>query len=600
MQRLGQLISAQSDEFPRHQISWHDFDAMAKGSGGARVVRQLRRAERSRRLLLLRSLVEQVAKSPELAHPLPSPEDAWDLLARVEQAAPAVLDLVLAHPYTGSWVGYTTRLLSQQISGVWPLWVHIGYVHSLAAAAAIRAGIRFDIEVPVWQECAILPTLGLVRRNSGATAEISGSAGEVSVRSGGSTVALPADLGTDTAEWSSIRRLAPRADGRTFSVRLDDLDPYRGPHEPLGPQRLPAHEVSAWQTLMADAWRLIADGLPDFAEALRVGFDSIAPRPLALFRAPSASSSDAFGSAVINRPADAATLASMLVHEFQHSRLIGLTHMTRLCENDPRERIYAPWRDDPRPIGGVFQGLYAFFGMTAFWRSQTNSGDRRSAFEFAYHREVTWRVVTTVRNDAALTETGRRFINAIHEELQPWLAEPVPSDMIEAASRTAQDHYLGWRLRHLRPDFELLRSLADAWLAGSTHRFDVGADLAPTPVPDGGWSHARADLARLLATKAMSSWSTVPDATHADLALVTGRFPDAIRGFRGELAENPDRPASITGIALALSAVDTNPATRILLQHPELVRAVHRIIRDRTTAVPTVEGLAEWLGQALY
>jgi HEXXH motif-containing protein len=596
---LGQLISARQDEFPRHQISWDDFDAMARGSGGARVVRQLRRAERSRRLLLLRSLVDQVAKSPELAYPLPSPEDAWDLLARVEQAAPAVLDLVLAHPYTGSWAGYTTRLLSQQISGVWPLWVHIGYVHTLAAAAAVRAGIRFDIEVPVWQGSAILPTLGLVRLDSCDTAEISGSAGHVSVRCGSSTVVLPADLSTDTDEWLSIHRLVTKADGRTFSVRLDDLDPYRGPHEPLGPQRLPSHETSAWQTLMADAWRLIAEGLPDFAEALRVGFDSVAPRPLALFRAPSASSSDAFGSAIINRPADAATLASMLVHEFQHSRLTGLMHMTQLWENDPRERIYAPWRDDPRPIGGVFQGLYAFFGMTAFWRAQTRSGDPRSAFEFAYHREVAWRAVTTVRNDPALTETGRRFINAIHDELQPWLTEPVAPEMIEAASRTARDHYLGWRLRHIRPDSGLAGSLASAWLSGSTHRFDVGADLAPTPVPDGSWSHARADLARLRVTQGMSSWSTVPDATHPDLALVTGRFSDAIRGYRGQLAENPDRPASITGLALALSAVNTSPATRILLHRPELVRAVHRILRERTPDAPTVDCLADWLGQII-
>ncbi|MBP2320621.1 HEXXH motif-containing protein [Kibdelosporangium banguiense] len=602
MQRLGQLIvdDAPPDAFPRHHISWHDFDAMAKGSGGARVVRQLRRAERSRRLLLLRSLVDQVAKSPELADPLPSPVDAWDLLARVEQAAPTVLDLVLAHPYTGSWAGYTTRLLTQKISGVWPLWVHIGYVNALAAAAAIRAGIRFDIRIPAWQGEAILPTLGLVRLDCCDTAEIHGSPDGVEVRYGTGTIRLPTDLSTDTDEWWSIRRLVTRANGRTFSVRLDDLDPYRGPHEPLGPQRLPESETIAWQGLMSHAWRLIADGLPDFAEALRVGFDSVAPRPLTLFRAPSASSSDAFGSAIINRPADPASLASMLVHEFQHSRLTGLMHLTRLWENDPRERLYAPWRDDPRPIGGVFQGLYAFFGMTAFWRAQMRCGDRRGSFEFAYHREVAWRTVSAVRHDPALTPTGRRFVNAIAEELQPWLTEPIATDMIEAAARTAKDHYLGWRLRHVRPDSALVCDLAKAWLDGSpTSPFEAGTDQPPTPVPDGGWSHARADLTQLLVTKGMSSWLTVAGATHADLALVTGRFPDAIRGFRAELAEDPDRPASITGLTLALSAVDSSPATRILLRCPELVRAVHRAVREHTTQAITVDGLAEWLGQTV-
>ncbi|MET0233417.1 MAG: HEXXH motif domain-containing protein [Kibdelosporangium sp.] len=591
---------------------------MARGSGGARVVRQLRRAERSRRLLLLRSLVDQVAKSPELSAPLPSPEEAWDLLARVEQAAPTALDLVLAHPYTGSWAGYTTRLLTQRISGIWPLWVHIGYVHALAASAAIRAGIRFEIAVPVWQGDVILPTLGLIRVANESpchtsaigtagigtaeisTAEISGEPGHIEVRHNTTTIHLPANLNDDTDSWWSVQRLVTRAHGRTFAVRLDDLDPYRGPHEPLGPQRLPANETAAWQGLMADAWALIANGLPDFAEALRVGFDSVAPRPLTLFRAPSASSSDAFGSAIIARPADAATLASMLVHEFQHSRLTGLMHLTQLWENDLRERFYAPWRDDPRPIGGIAQGLYAFFGMTAFWRALSDRGDQRSAFEYAYHREVTWRTVRTVRDDPALTATGRRFITAIATELQPWTTEPVAADMAEAAGRTAKDHYLGWRIRHLRPDPIVAGDLAEDWLAGLPARpVDPGADRTPALVQDGGWSHARADLARLRCTAGMSSWSTVPDATHADLALVTGRFADAVRGFRAELAADPDRPASITGLALALSAVDTSPATRILAHRPELVRAVHRIVRTRAARVPPVDALAEWLGQTV-
>ncbi|MFD1044356.1 hypothetical protein ACFQ1S_01485 [Kibdelosporangium lantanae] len=45
-----------------HEISWADFDATARGGGGARIVHQLRRAERSRRLLLLLGIYETARK----------------------------------------------------------------------------------------------------------------------------------------------------------------------------------------------------------------------------------------------------------------------------------------------------------------------------------------------------------------------------------------------------------------------------------------------------------------------------------------------------------------------------------------------------------
>ncbi len=574
---------------------------MAKGGGGARVVHLLRHAERSRRLLLIRSLVDEVAKSPELAHPLPGPEDAWDLLARTEAVAPGVLDLVLAHPYTGSWAGYTTRLLGSQISGVWPLWVHVGYVHALAAAAAIRAGLPFTIPIPVWNGDAVLPTLGLARLRSAETwsvAEVTSRAGRIRV----GAAELPADLNTTTGQWWSIRRLSAHGHGRTFSVRLDDVDPYRGPYEPLGPQRLDDTETSAWRKLMTDAWTLLSAGVPDFAEALRVGFDSVAPRPLSLFRTPSASSSDAFGSAIIGRPPDAASLASMLVHEFQHSRLAGLMHLTQLWEPDSRERIYAPWRDDPRPLGGVVQGLYAFFGMAAFWRSQ--AGTRGGAYEFAYHRRMSWQTFLTVQHDPALTPNGRRFLQAMGEELGPWQDEPLPQDVLDAAHRTALDHYLGWRIRHVRPDKALVRDLATAWLAGRVpDRLSFDANRPPTPLADGSWSHARADLTRLVMSKPAAEvramWADVPDVTTADFALATGRFGDAAAAYRSGLAQDPDQPALIAGLALALSATGPDAAARTLTRCPELVRAVHRQLRARALKPPTVTDLAAWIGRSV-
>jgi len=600
--------------FDVHRLAWADFDRLARGGGGSAVVEQLRRAERSRRLLLLRALVDEVTKNPGLSGPLPSPESAWELLVRVQEKAPPVLDQMLAHPYTGSWVGYTTRLLRDRITGVCPVWVHVGHVHALAAAAAIRAGLPFRGELPVWNGGVMLPTLGLARLPSGSSwsvARVCAEPGLVTVCGGDGAVRVPRDPTSDGPGWWGIRRLAVRAGEHTLAVRLDDLDPYRGLYEPVPPQRLDRDDMDSWHTLLHGAWRLITRCLPNLAGAMGTGLDSLVPRPPVPFRQPSASTGEAFGSAIIAMPADAASLAATLVHEFQHIRLGGLLHLAPLFGEDSRERFYTGWRDDPRPIGGVLQGVYAFFGVTAFWRALAAAGIgslyRSAAFEFAYWRGETWRTLRVLRDDAALTDAGRRLVDGIAEALGPWQDEPVPSDLARDANAIAADHYAGWRIRFLRPDSATVAAIAGAWLAARS-RLDAippPGDRDPTPVPDGPWSRARADLVRLRLAgpgEAMSeSWRDVPDATAADHAYASGRFAQAEAEYLQELTAGTDRPATWIGLGLALTAQGAGPGGRALLEYPELVRAVHRRIRATTTPArsPNPAVLADWIGRSV-
>ncbi|MEV7092238.1 HEXXH motif-containing putative peptide modification protein [Amycolatopsis sp. NPDC051045] len=550
-------------------------------------------------------MTDIAAKKSDLPGPLPDAEQAWELLARVQAVAPAVLDLVLAHPYTGSWLGYTSRLLHRQITGVCPLWVHVGHIHALAAAAAIRADLPFVAEIPVWSGNAALPGLGVARLNGDRPYSIA----EVrcdhrrEIRDGTSTVVLPADLSSDAPGWWGVRQLTLGAPAKTLSLRLDDVDPYRGSYDPVLPQRLPAAEVREWEVLLGEAWQLISRCLPQEAEALQAGFDSVVPRALMPFRTSSASSSEAFGSAIVARPTDAATLGAMVIHEFHHNRLSGLLHLVCLHTDDPAERFYTPWRDDPRPLGGVFQGVYAFFGVAAFWRALTHDDSYRprrlAEFEFAYWRAATWRVLRVLRNDGELTDDGRLFLDGVADLIGPWQQEEVSAAAATAAAAAAADHYAGWRLRHLRPDPAVVGALADAWCAGEARpSFGHLEDGLPTPVPDGRWRHARLDLARLAIGDPRGlphSWSTVPDATSADFAYAEGRFPAAVAGYLAELAEDPDRPAAWAGLGLALAKTDAAPAAHALLRCPELVRAVHRAVRARDSSCPP-EALATWIG----
>jgi HEXXH motif-containing protein len=588
-------------------LSWRDFDALARLDGDEDMARRLRRAERSRRKLLIHALLTDAAKAPGHSGPLPPLDSAWELLARAEARAPRAVNRMLTNPYTGSWAGYTTRLLRNGTDGVGPLWMHLGHAHAIAAAAAIRAELDFETAIPAWQGNAMLPSLGMASFPGTATfssATVRGADGRYRVTNGETTVQLPDAAASDAPGWWGIRRVRSQVGAHRFSLCLDDLDPYRGLYEPIPPERLPDKDLADWQRLIDEACRLIAAHLPALARIMPVGLASLVPKPRVLFRNPSASTGEAFGSAVVGLPADGASLAETLIHEFQHIVLGGLLHLVELYEPDPRERIYVAWRDDPRPLSGALQGVYAFFGVTAFWRALTRA-DRippRSGFEFAYWREQTWRTLLVLRTDATLTSAGRRFLDNIADRLGAWRDESVSREASELAAAACRDHLAGWRARHLRPAPAVVTELAAAWLDGRPRppaTLDA-TDLPPTPVPDGNWSHARTDLIRLAVGGTPPAPDgeapAVPGATAADFAYAAGDFLVAIEGYRRELATDPDRPNSLVGLGLALSARGPHPAARALLRCPELVRAVHRRLRAAPRP-PTVEQLASWIGQ---
>lgn len=391
-------------DFRTHKVPRSDFDQLAHGQATPRVVRGIRQAEHSRRLLLLRPVDEKLKKQPDLMGPLPHPDRAWEPLDRVEQVSRRTLDLVLAHPYTGAWAGYTTRLLRNRITGVCPLWVHVGHLHALAAAAGIRAGLSFETRIPVWDGGAMLPTLGMARLATEAphsTAMVRAHADNVEVSDQRTTVRLPRDPAADGPNWWGLRRMSARAGGLDIAACLDDLDPYRGLYAPAGPQRPNGKEMSTWRTMLAEAWQQPVQCLPDLATGFLTGFDSLVPRPEVPFRSLSGSTEEASGSAVVARPVDATELAATLVHEFHHILLSGLLHLVPMYRRDSRERFLTLWRDDPRPIGGVVQGVYAFFGVTAFWRALTHHGKGntkyRAEFEFDYWRARTWHTLPRCR-----------------------------------------------------------------------------------------------------------------------------------------------------------------------------------------------------------
>ncbi|MFG3345228.1 aKG-HExxH-type peptide beta-hydroxylase [Streptomyces sp. NPDC048018] len=592
-----------------HLIPSAHFDALAAGRGGRDTIRFLRTTEYSRRLLLLRALLDEIAETPAALGPLPSVDSAWDTLTAAQERAPEAFRELLLHPQTGVWLGHGLRRLRHTGWGDGPLWTDLGHLFAVCAVAALRAGLPLRTTVPLRDGAAMFPTLGLARlpgRPRWGTTEVSVAAGRLRVDPYGACVS-PAGPhtppGGPAPGWQGLHRLHAHAAGRPLDIWLDDVDPYRDLSEPLPPDRLDPGEIARWQDRFDRALVLLEDTDPEMAAALAEGLRSMTAVPPSPGGAVlSASSGDAFGGMLSSLPPDAVTMAVTLVHEFQHTKLGALLHLLTLEQDSGAERHHAPWRDDPRPLSGLLQGAYAFLGITDFWSrylDRAPRAERASAeFELALRRRQTREAVDTLAADPALTAHGHRFLAGMAARLSAWTSDSRVRPGIDAlAEFAATDHRTEWRVRHLAPAPADARALARAFTAGRPADVRVAASAVAPDLTR--WSHARtrlirqvlgADLRPGLAEDAGPA-AARPGPTDADRALVTGD-PAAPEAYARLLAADPEAPEAWTGLVLALTTTDA--ATGPLLHRPELLRAAHRELRA-TGPAPDPLRVARWL-----
>ncbi|MGC9437359.1 aKG-HExxH-type peptide beta-hydroxylase [Streptomyces sp. WG5] len=135
------------------------FAELAAGGGSAEAVAFLERGERARRLLLLRTLLDRLA---ELPTPLTPVAEAWDTFKAAAERAPEAVDRLLLAPTTGGWIAHMLRRVHGTATGP-PLWAEAGRLNVLALTAALRAGTRTSLTVPLADGALHLPGLGLLR-----------------------------------------------------------------------------------------------------------------------------------------------------------------------------------------------------------------------------------------------------------------------------------------------------------------------------------------------------------------------------------------------------------------------------------------------------
>ncbi|MBQ0901299.1 HEXXH motif domain-containing protein [Micromonospora sp. U21] len=596
----------------RHRLDRRCFGALAAGGGDAGTIGELLAAEHSWRLVQLRAVLDAVAAVPDSVGPLPPVADAWALLVAAQGRAGAEVDRLILHPQVGTWAGYVLRRLrGSTVTAEGPLWVDLGYLHALAAVAAVRAGLDFTMRVPVRDGFVALPTLGGASVPTGQrwdVAEMYGAAGAATLTVAGARVRFDA-AGAGTEGWFALPAVRAEAGGQTLAVTLDFLDPYRNLRTPTPPDLDTVAALDRWRVLLTQAWALLVRVCPQLAAPIARGLFSVVPqRPAERFRTMSASAGDAFGSMIVSEPEDAPELAVTLVHEFQHIKLGGLLHLTPLLRAEPAGRLYAPWRDDPRPLGGLIQGVYAFVGITEFWRAYRGAATGAAAgvahFEFARWRQQVCLTLEMMRTLPELTEVGQHLVAGLLATARSWWDEPVPPELLTAADAAVADHRARWRLHHRLPAPALVDTLAAAWRAG-TQRPDVDEPEPPVAAdPDARrldiravlqlWRITDPDGFERLGKEPQSVDQQVSGATQADLAQAAGDLAQAHALYLAELASDPASPGAWAGLGLTTAAVAPGPAADALRDRPELVRAVYRQVADGSPVNPLA--LAAWIG----
>ena len=409
-------------QLPGHRIPQAHFDALAAGYGDAGSISSLSAAQRSVRRMLLR-FVRQRSTGPGRG----IAASGWDLLTRVDRDAPQIVDDVIAHPYVRAWA---ERCLSA------PGTADDGHLAAVAAVAAIKSGTIAEIEVPVADGYAHLPTLGRLRVGDVETAIVAAAGGGgFEVRAATGKWRIEPAAPDAEPNWEPVRRLK----AGEFALLLEDTDPYRDCHQWPAASRLTAGEAAAWQDQFTEAWQLIEQAYPQYAAGIAAGLTVLLPLANDVpGQEISSAAREAFGAVAAARPADGEDLALLLIHEFQHVKLAALTDMFDLYDRTDQRVFVAPWREDLRPAGALLQGTYAHVAVTDYWRvrrhRETGTAALAAAGRFARWRMITAEAIETLAGSGALTPLGARFVDGMRATVVPWLGEEVPAAAEQWAS----------------------------------------------------------------------------------------------------------------------------------------------------------------------
>lgn len=558
-------------------------------------MRLLADAELSRRRLQLRAVLELSARSEESFVDLPA---AWRLIERAEQRSAEEVRTVLMTPGVGVWLRHV--LHAAQHGGHRTSPAELGYAHLVAAAAALRTGVPFQLPVPVSHGCVVLPSLGWVRVRMSfpvALAELRSVPGGAELKVMRRSLDIP--LTADSPHFTRARPHVARSPLGEFTVVLDDHDPYREFDGSRPPRPLGEAERVEWTKLIDAAWAELSEFHPERARELAACITTISPLDQSSGMI-GASSRGAFGAVAMSPAASPDALAEVLIHELQHNKLNALMNLVDLATDDGTLH-HAPWRADPRPLPGLLHGVYSFAAVVEFWQRQrqvrAESERLHADFHFSHHREQLRRAMTSIGPAAGLTALGRGVVRAVGRRLAAWEDVAVPPEIARDTTMLCDEQQLSWRIRNVRPEEDVVSAATEAWSTrGSSVSAQGGTVVAGTRGVEGS---PRTWLlrARALDPEGFLHRVTGSGTRDADVALVRGDPERALPGYARSVEANSADHDAWVGLLLAMQEAGRLADGSPPLVHPELVVDVHRRVVELGGAPPSAIEFVVWFAR---
>jgi len=552
-----------------HWLPEEAFTALAVGEGDPAVIRLLREAQQSKHTMLLHAIAEAASDADPNDPGAVAFRAGYGLLARTQAVEPAAYTWIMSLPHLGGWLHDGLIHLGQ---GTPP---DFAYLACAAASGAVRAGVPFELDVPVRDGRIPLPGLGGL--------EVAGQPGWVRLRHDGERLTVGDDVdvsaldarpdygsGPPVPHWRGTPAVQVLAGGLAWNVLLVIDDAYLDRYTLPMSTGLSADELGRWRQRLQDAWDVLVSHHPWAAGPMAAGVSVLVPLTAhSETDLISATSPAAFGAVATSWPPDPVTMAETLVHEFQHVKLCGLLDMVSLAGSGA-ELVYAPWRQDPRPAAGLLQGIYAHLGIVRFWRGQRQAeidpdGILRAQIQFARWRSALGAAVDTLLRTGCLTPEGIRFVGLLRDRARALADEPVPGQASQIAWEVALDHELTWQMRHVATDAAAVANLADAYSRGW-----------PFPDQDRRPGVRVQDDVRKLGSSVRSrllNMSYLEPGRYRELCaegvlplgrpdrLLLGRDSEAaVRGYRDLIAGSADpQPDAWVGLGLALHQLPASP-----------------------------------------
>jgi HEXXH motif-containing protein len=515
----------------RYTLTAAQFGGLAAGYGDPGALAVLRAGQLAKRKLLLAGLLDTVPGPLRAAL-----DPALDLLVDVERTHPEVVDDILSLPHVDAWA---TLCLSRPADTE-----HLVRVAALATAAAVRAGVDFDLEVPAFGGDLCVPGVGVAVGVGSGPARVTSSDGVVTIDGSDRSVTV------GVAGWAVLRTVELEPG---YAVAIEDQDPYRHCYQWRPAPPLDRAAADRFAARLVDAWRLIVAYHPAHADAMRIGLRSVVP-----LADPgpggnvSAASRQASGSVALALPGTPEELALLLIHEFQHAKLGALLDLVDLHHAEPKGRYHAPWRLDPRPVGQLLQGVYAHAGVTDYWRvrrDRSGVGDRLATVEYAYWREQNRIAASTLADCGELTPEGERFVAGLRATLDSWQADPVPPDVDRGVAAMVLAQAVRWKLRNWRPGDDEAARFAAAVRDGRPVM-----DLAPHgilwPADDEAIPAGLPGLVGMIRASLVDG-GVLAGADPADRALIADDHATAVAGYLDRLGRDPADWDAWVGLAVA-------------------------------------------------